>query len=76
MHAWWVGGALSEREHRAWWGGTCAERVRSSDLGRHAVAGGHATPPELNAVASAFEHWVGQPDGWFVVLHGDVLSTP
>lgn len=67
---------FSEPEDRAWWGGTWAERVRSSDLGRQAVAGGHATPPELDAMAAAFEDWVRHPDGWFVVLHGEVLASP
>lgn len=67
---------FSEPDERAWWGGMWAARVVSSDLGRQAVEGGHASRRELQAMAEGFTHWADQPDGWFAVLHGEVLATP
>jgi 2-polyprenyl-3-methyl-5-hydroxy-6-metoxy-1,4-benzoquinol methylase len=67
---------FTEAEDRAWWGGTWAERVRSSDFGRQAIEGGQATSSELEAMAAAFEQWADRSDGWFVVLHGEVLAVP
>jgi len=61
---------------RAWWGGLWADRVVASDLARQAVDGGFATPAELEAFAAAFRRWADADDGWFAVLHGEVLARP
>lgn len=61
---------------RAWWGGLWADRVRESELARQAVDGGHATAGELADFARAFRRWADAPDGWFAVLHGEVLARP
>lgn len=67
---------FSEEPDRSWWGSLWADRVVSSDFARQAVAGGHATTEELNEMANAFQLWAEQPDGWFAVLHGEVLANP
>lgn len=67
---------FSDELDRRWWGSLWADRVVSSDFARQAVAGGHATVVELRAMADAFRQWAEEPDGWFAVLHGEVLATP
>jgi ubiquinone/menaquinone biosynthesis C-methylase UbiE len=65
---------FADDEDRAWWGGLWADRVVDSALARQAVDAGHATPGELAAIAAGWRRWAEQPDGWFSVLHGEVLA--
>lgn len=67
---------FTEPEDRAWWGGLWAERVEESDLARQAVDRGFATREDLAGFAAAFRRWVDAPDGWFAVLHGEILARP
>jgi ubiquinone/menaquinone biosynthesis C-methylase UbiE len=67
---------FATEEDRAWWGGTWAERVRSSSLAEQALAGGLSTAAELDGLADAWRAWGRAPDGWFAVLHGEVLARP
>ncbi|WP_455360410.1 methyltransferase domain-containing protein [Streptomyces sp. SYSU K21746] len=60
-------------EERAWWSGLWADRTTSSAYGRIAVEGGHATKEELSAIAAAWREWGTREDGWFSVLHGEIL---
>jgi SAM-dependent methyltransferase len=59
---------------RAWWGGLWAERVRSSAFAGQAVAYGLSDEAELATLADAWRAWAGAEDGWFAVLHGEVLA--
>ncbi|MEP7091392.1 MAG: methyltransferase domain-containing protein [Nocardioidaceae bacterium] len=59
---------------RAWWGGLWADRVVDSDLARQAVERGVATADELVAIAGGWRRWAEQDDGWFSVLHGEILA--
>jgi SAM-dependent methyltransferase len=61
-------------EDRGWWGGLWADRVQASDLARHLRAAG-ADQVRLDAIAAAWRRWAEQDDGWFSVLHGEVLCT-
>jgi hypothetical protein len=63
-------------EQREWWGGTWAERVVSSRLAQQALERDLATEAELDEIASAFRAWAAADDGWFAVLHGEILCTP
>lgn len=63
-------------EDRAWWGGMWAERIVSSALAHHAVDGGYATTAELADISAAWREWAAQDDGWFAILHGEVLCRP
>lgn len=67
---------FTDDEDRAWWGGLWADRIRESDLARQAVDRGMATTSDLQAFADAFHRWAAAPDGWFAVLHGEVLARP
>ncbi|ARP73176.1 class I SAM-dependent methyltransferase [Streptomyces pluripotens] len=58
---------------RAWWSGLWADRTVSSAYAERATSGGHATAEELRAVAEAWREWGRQEDGWFAVLHGEIL---
>jgi SAM-dependent methyltransferase len=58
---------------RAWWGESWADRVTHSELASQAINRGLADRDELAALANAWRRWVDQPDGWFAILHGEIL---
>ncbi|MER7107684.1 methyltransferase domain-containing protein [Streptomyces sp. NPDC000229] len=60
-------------EERDWWSGLWADRTTASTYARRAVDGGHATEPQLAAIAEGWREWGRQDDGWFLVPHGEVL---
>ncbi|WP_438388372.1 methyltransferase domain-containing protein [Actinopolyspora saharensis] len=60
-------------EERAWWGEMWAERITDSRIAEQAVGGGHATAGELGEIAEAWREWSRNPDGWLVLVHGEVL---
>jgi SAM-dependent methyltransferase len=60
-------------EERAAWGGVWAERVTNSAFGTQAIERGLTSESELAEVAAAWRQWTGQDDGWFTVLHGEIL---
>jgi ubiquinone/menaquinone biosynthesis C-methylase UbiE len=64
----------STPEDRAWWGGLWADRIVSSDLATQAVERGIASEAELEAVSSGWQRWAADEDGWFSLLHGDLLA--
>jgi ubiquinone/menaquinone biosynthesis C-methylase UbiE len=60
-------------EDRAWWGGMWADRVVESAFAEQALAGGFSTPEELARLSSAWRRFRDSPDGWFAILHGEML---
>jgi len=58
---------------RGWWGGLWAERVVGSAFATQAIDGGFATQGHLEAMSAAWRRWADHRDGWFSVLHGEVL---
>lgn len=64
---------FADSTDRAWWGGMWADRVTSTALARQLVDEGRASSDELADVADAWRQWAQDPDGWFSVLHGEVL---
>ena len=66
---------FADADRRAWWCGLWADRVRESAFAEQAVAYGLATPAGLQALSEGFSAWAAHEDGWFVVLHGEVLAT-
>ena len=67
---------FADPETRHWWGDLWAERMISSAVAHQAQADGIATEDELAAIAEAFRQWLDHPDGWFTVLHGEILAKP
>ncbi|MBM6399285.1 methyltransferase domain-containing protein [Phycicoccus sonneratiae] len=59
---------------RASWGGMWADRITGSALADQLVREQRCTPAELDAIAEAWREWARAPDGWFVVVHGDLLA--
>ncbi|GAA1772098.1 methyltransferase domain-containing protein [Luedemannella helvata] len=57
-------------EDRAWWGGMWADRVVSSAIADQFVASG----ADVEKLADGWRRWAASPDGWFVVLHGEILA--
>jgi SAM-dependent methyltransferase len=58
---------------RAWWGGMWADRIVESALARQLVDSGMATSADLQDISDAWQRWVGDGDGWFLVPHGEIL---
>ncbi len=67
---------FSSDDERAFWGGRWSERVLESGLATQALDAGLVEQDELQAMADAFRDWTDRPDGWFTVLHGEVLASP
>jgi len=63
----------SDPAGRTEWGGTWAERIVNSDIAAQLLNSGMATTAELRHIATAWRDWAAEPDGWFSVLHGEIL---
>ena len=61
-------------EDREWWGGLWADRVLESEFARQSLEYGLADAAGLERMAAAFRRWATDPDGLFVVLHGEILA--
>ncbi len=57
---------------RRWWADLWAERVVDSELARQVEKAG-ISRRELTEVSAAWRRWAAAADGWFVVLHGEVI---
>lgn len=67
---------FAEPESRTWWAETWAERSTDSPLSEQLVRDGLATQAELDEIGDAWHEWSRDPDGWFAVVHGELLATP
>ncbi|MFN8028303.1 MAG: methyltransferase domain-containing protein [Acidimicrobiia bacterium] len=67
---------FANEEDRAWWGGLWADRITSSRVGGRAQELGIADAAELADLAAGWRAWAADPDGWFAVLHGELLCRP
>ena len=59
---------------RAWWSQLWAERCLSSSFARQAVDYGIAGRGELAALADGWRRWASNPDGVFIVPHGEIVA--
>ena len=64
-------------EDRTWWSGLWADRFAGPDsfLGTQLEFHGIADRDDLEAFGAAWRQWGDSPDGWFAVLHGEILAT-
>ncbi|HET9727848.1 MAG TPA: methyltransferase domain-containing protein [Acidimicrobiia bacterium] len=60
-------------DERAWWGGLWADRITTSAIAEQAVRDGFASQAELEAMADGWREWAAHPDGWYAVVHGEIL---
>lgn len=65
---------FADPDMRAWWGSLWADRVTQSSYATQALERGLADEAELADLADAFRTWAAAPDGFFAVLHGEVLA--
>jgi ubiquinone/menaquinone biosynthesis C-methylase UbiE len=63
-------------ENREWWGGTWAERVTQSAFAHQALERQLTTRAELEDLADAFRQWATAPDGFWTILHCEMLCRP
>lgn len=61
-------------EDRAWWSATWAERCLSS-FGPRACELGLATASDLETMAEGWRRWGVSREGWFAVMHGEILAV-
>jgi ubiquinone/menaquinone biosynthesis C-methylase UbiE len=60
-------------QERAWWSGTWSERIVKSDVAAQALARGMATREDLERLSDGWRQWGAAGDGWFAVLHAEIL---
>ncbi len=61
---------------RAWWGGNWAERVTQSSFATQVLDRGLVSRDELEDIAAGFRQWTAAPDGWFALIHAEILCQP
>ena len=66
----------ADEASRTWWAELWAQRTTGSGMAQGAIAQGIASAGELAGVAEGWRHWAAHPDGWFIVVHGEVIATP
>jgi SAM-dependent methyltransferase len=65
---------FADPSSRTWWGGLWADRVVGSSFASQAVDYGLSSQDELAAIAAAWRRWAEDDDGFFAVVHGEVLA--
>lgn len=62
---------FADDDDRAWWGGMWADRILKSAMAdqARAVAGQAA----LDRISAGWRAWAEDPDGWFSLLHGELI---
>lgn len=63
----------SSPEDRAWWGGMWADRMLTSAIAAQLTTSGRASEADLHAISDAWKQWAVADDGWFSVLHGEII---
>jgi len=58
---------------RSWWGGLWSDRILHSSVGTQILELGLAGEDELHDISEAWLAWAAHPDGWFAMVHGEVL---
>jgi len=66
---------FADPDSRAWWGSLWADRVELSSFADQALEYKLSDRAELAELAVAWRTWAEQPDGYFAVLHGEILAT-
>ncbi len=64
----------ADDEDRAWWGSLWADRATKSAFGEQATGHGFADVVALERISIAWRRWSAEPDGWFAILNGEILS--
>jgi hypothetical protein len=68
----WV---FADEPDRHWWAELWADRTTKSSTAAQYVEKGFAYVEELETVAAGWRSWAGQDDGWFTVVHGEIICA-
>jgi SAM-dependent methyltransferase len=60
-------------EERGWWSGMWADRILQTAIAEQAVSYGFATRADLERISAAWREWGAAEDGWFSILHGEIV---
>jgi hypothetical protein len=63
-------------EDRGWWGGLWTDRALHSTYASQSLALGLADQVTLERISAGWRAWSSEPDGWFAILHGEILCRP
>ena len=66
---------FSTPDTREWWGGLWAERIQKSTFANQVLEHGLGTQELLDNLSAAFIRWANQPDGFFLVPHGEIIAV-
>ncbi|KAI0647893.1 methyltransferase type 11 [Trametes meyenii] len=61
-------------DERAWWSGLWADRTLSSNFASTAIKNGIYTKEALRRVAETWQKWGTEEDGWFTLIHGELIA--
>ncbi|EIN11735.1 ubiE/COQ5 methyltransferase [Punctularia strigosozonata HHB-11173 SS5] len=64
---------FSTPEERDWFGNMWADRTVGTTYADIAVGDGYCTQEELERFAAAFREWIQNEDGWFSIVHGEIV---
>jgi SAM-dependent methyltransferase len=64
---------FATEEDRHWWGGMWADRILQSSIAEQAMAREIVDRQGLQRISAAWRAWASRPDGWFAVLHAELL---
>jgi ubiquinone/menaquinone biosynthesis C-methylase UbiE len=60
-------------EVREWWGNLWADRVLGSNFAQISLKEGLATQSDLERIAQGWRDWSNDVNGWFGLLHGEII---
>ncbi|MCM0621412.1 methyltransferase domain-containing protein [Nocardioides bruguierae] len=63
----------ADPDARELWGGSWADRILQSAIATQLVDEKLADPEDLVEVSQAWQAWAAEEDGWFNLVHGEVL---
>jgi 2-polyprenyl-3-methyl-5-hydroxy-6-metoxy-1,4-benzoquinol methylase len=61
-------------QDRAWWGGLWADRALRSSFADRSLGLGLADRDALERISAGWRAWSVEPDGWFAILHGEIIA--
>ena len=64
----------ADQAARQWWGGQWQRRARESRFHDEVLGQGLGGETDVDEVVEGWRAWTDAPDGWFVVVHGEVLA--
>lgn len=65
---------FADPDSRAWWAGLWCDRITGTTLGRQLLEQGLADRDGIELMVAGWRSWAARPDGWFSVLHGELLA--